>query len=421
MRYLVLLVSFLVVSTSWTQTSKVEVAQNGASYQLMVDGEPYYVKGVGGHVQLDAAVKVGANTIRTWGLENAKARLDEAHEKGLKVMMGIWMAHERHGFDYSNNWATQDQLKGVRQAVLELKDHPALLMWGVGNEVDLFYSDFNVWHATENIAKMIHEVDPNHPTCAVTAGIDVAEIQLIKMHAPSIDILGINTYGAIGTLKDQIDLYGWDKPYLVTEWGPTGHWEVQKTPWGASVEESSTEKAKQYRNRYLTGIAADEEQCMGSFVFLWGQKQETTPTWYGVFLESGLQTEALDVLEEVWTGEAPANKAPQIQSFTINEQDKTKDVTLSKGDPAVIRLDFSDADNNVKVVRWEVLPESTDIKAGGDVEDRPEAILGLVKFNKLSGEGTLTLPNQIGAYRLFVYVEDTEGKAATSNIPFYIN
>ncbi|NQX91583.1 MAG: hypothetical protein HRT74_05565, partial [Flavobacteriales bacterium] len=371
MRNLLLLISILVASIGWAQPSKVEVSQNGTGYQLLVDGEPYYVKGVGGHVQLDAAVKVGANTIRTWGLEDAKARLDAAHAKGLKVMMGIWMAHERHGFDYSNEWATQDQLKGVRQAVMELKDHPALLMWGVGNEVDLFYSDFNVWHATENIAKMIHEVDPNHPTCAVTAGIDVAEIQLIKMHAPSIDILGINTYGAIGTLKDQIDLYCWEKPYLVTEWGPTGHWEVQKTPWGASVEESSTEKAKQYRNRYLTGIAADEDQCMGSFVFLWGQKQETTPTWYGVFLESGLQTDALDVLEEVWTGSAPSNKAPQIQAFTINKQDKTKNVTLSKGDPAVIKLDFSDADNNVKVVRWEVLPESTDIKAGGDVEDRP--------------------------------------------------
>ena len=174
--------------------------------------------------------------------------------------------------------------------------------------MDLFYTDFNVWDAVERIAAMIKEEDPNHPSCVVTAGLDVAEVQMIQERAPSIDILGVNTYGDVENVITRMDMYGWDKPYMVTEWGPNGHWEVFKTSWGAPVEQTSSEKAASYKHRYLDCIAADKESCVGSYVFLWGQKQETTPTWYGVFLEDGSQTEALDNLHRAWKGEEPTNR-----------------------------------------------------------------------------------------------------------------
>ena len=422
MKYLLSLTFLFFTCLAFAMPSKVEMQQNGGQWLLTVNGAPYYVKGVGGSVQLDEAVACGANTIRTWGLENAKNILDEAESKGLKVMMGIWMAHERHGFNYSDEWAVKDQLNAVRKAVEELKDHPALLMWGVGNEVDLFYSDLNVWTATENLAAMIQEVDPNHPTCCVTAGIDVAEVQLIKEVAPSIDILGVNTYGGITNLRHQIDLYGWEKPYMVTEWGPTGHWEVAKTTWGAPIEDSSTEKARDYAERYEKGISLDAEQCIGSFVFLWGQKQETTPTWYGVFLESGYKTGAIDVLYRAWNGKDPATSAPEIEVLTINDQDKRSSVKIEANSSNELHLIFTDADNDVKRIHWEVLPESNDIKAGGDVEKRPETLSGLVNFNENGGEyGSIKAPSTSGAYRLFVYIEDNDNKVATTNIPFWVD
>jgi len=411
---------FVFIGANGQGPVKVELKKEQDQWTILRDGKPYYVKGAGGHVRMDVAVECGGNTIRTWGLENAKEILDEAHSHGLTVMLGLWMAHERHGFDYSDEWAVEDQVRGFTQAVKELKDHPALLLWGVGNEVDLFYSDLNVWSATERIAAMIHEIDPNHPTCAVTAGIDVAEIQLIKEMAPSVDILGINTYGGIGGLSTQIDLYGWEGPYLVTEWGPTGHWEVEKTSWGAPVEESSTEKAAAYHQRYLQGIAGDPKQCMGSFVFLWGQKQETTPTWYGVFLETGEKTQAIDVLYEVWTGEKPATQAPEINAYMLDGNTKYEGPIVNKGNQVDVKLEFTDADNDVVSVDWELLPESTDIKAGGDKEDRPDAITGAVTYSMATGSAKLSVPSQTGPYRLFVYVRDKDGKVATSNIPFLV-
>ena len=66
------------------------------------------------------------------------------------------------------------------------------MMWSIGNEVDLFYSNTKVWDVVQDIAEMIHEVDPNHPTNTVTAGLDAKELELIMDRAPDIDIYGIN-------------------------------------------------------------------------------------------------------------------------------------------------------------------------------------------------------------------------------------
>jgi hypothetical protein len=400
------------------QVVKVEVVvKSSGGFQMLRGGIPYYVKGAGGDVFMDKIKAYGGNSVRLWGAENAQEVLDEAQKRGITVMLGLWMAPERHGFDYSDKWACEDQLAQFKLVVSRFKNHPALLMWGVGNEVDLEYSDFSVWQAVQNIAQMIHEEDKNHPTCVVTAGIDVPEVQLIKEICKDIDILGVNTYGDLPALPEKIRLFGWDKAYMVTEWGPNGHWEVAKTTWGAAVEQTSTEKAITYRNRYSNYIRKDSVLCLGSYVFLWGQKQETTPTWYGVFVDDK-QTEAVNVLQEVWSGKVPDNWAPQINSFLLEGKKPTESFEVNKGANVKVQMKVEHKNLPSLKFKWEILPESEFTKSGGDLEKKPEAISVNMKGDSQTGYN-FKAPFQRGAYRLFVYIYDMHDQVAYANFPFY--
>lgn len=419
MKIVGVLVCVLCFLSSSAQPKKVTVENKGNAWQLLVDGQPYYVKGAGGHVHQKKLVEIGGNTIRTWGLENARAILDEAQNNGLMVMMGLWVQHERHGFDYDDPVKVQSQLDAFRSAVLELKDHPALLLWGVGNEVDLFYKNTNVWYAIEDISKMIHEVDPNHPTCTVTAGFDPLEAALIMERAPSIDIYGINTYGDIGNVANGIRECGWKKPYMITEWGPNGHWEVAKTSWNAPIEQGSFEKAESYEKRYQSHIEADATMCIGSFVFLWGQKQETTSTWYGLFSENGESSEAIDRLHKIWKNEAPANSAPVVRDSKLNGTAKSESVKVEAGNKCFASTDSSDPNGDPLRIRAFVIPESTDIKSGGDAESAPVPLSGLrVKVK----EETISFyaPSRPGNYRLFIFAYDKKGTYGYENLPFQV-
>lgn len=399
---------------------KVAVKKEGAGYQLMRDGKPYYIKGAGGTGYMSRIAAYGGNSVRTWDTKNGKQILDSAQKYGLTVLMGLPVAAERHGFNYDDPAAVKKQFEKVRAEVLKFKDHPALLAWGIGNELNLSYKNLKVWDAVNEIAEMIHKEDPNHPASTVLAGINKKEVDYIKANAKAVDILSINTYAGLTELPQQIAKLGWEGPYMVTEWGPTGHWEGLETSWKAPIEESSSEKAAVYKRKYLYGIANDQDKCLGSYVFLWGQKQERTPTWYGVFTEKGEESEVVDVMQFLWSGRYPANKAPHIYAFQLDGQMALNSVHLKAGGSYEAVVDAIDPDNDQLTYRFEMLPEATKVGEGGDYEERPAAVSAGLKPLE-NGKVQLTAPAGKGAYRLFVYVTDGHNNVGTANIPFYVN
>lgn len=398
------------------QVIPVTVEQVDGQWTLLRDGKPYYIEGGGGQKYLDKLTEIGGNSIRTWGSEGAGEVLDEAHKRGLTVMLGLWVQHERHGFDYDDPVAVKKQLEGFRREVMKYKDHPALLLWGIGNEVDLEYSNTKVWDAVQDIAAMVKELDPNHPTSTVTAGLDKSEVELINDKAPDIDILGVNTYGELDGVRKNIRPYGWDGPYMITEWGVNGHWESPNTEFGVPIEQTSHEKAMSFKERY-TYIQDDRDYCIGSYAFLWGSKQETTSTWYGLFTLDGLPSEAVDILQRCFGGE-PVNKAPVLRSIKIGGKLSSENVYLTGGDKFLATLDIEDLDGDKLKYTWSIVPESTDKKSGGDAEKAPPAVPGSNRRTK-DAAVTLRVPNVEGPYRLFVVVTDGHGHAATANFPFY--
>lgn len=401
-----------------SQVSHVTVGLKDSKWMLYVDDEPYYIRGGGGTVNLSELKAAGGNTIRTWGVEQAQEILDQAQKLGLKVMLGYWIQHERHGFDYHDSIAVQNQFNQVRDVVVKYKDHPALLMWGIGNEYELAYSNTAVWKAVNDIAKMVHELDPHHPTSTVTAGTSLEKLKFVKKELTAIDIYGINTYGDIESVQSTLDSAGYTGPYMITEWGPNGHWESPKTPWGMSLEQNSTEKATCYLDRYQKYIAANSNQCIGSFAFLWGQKQEYTHTWYGLFTEKGLPTESIDALTYCWKGNYPDNRSPRIDSVKIDGLKDAKFgdfISRSKHQFTVYTHDF---ENDEIYYEWELYSESTDLKMGGDAELKPKPIEGRIS-KKNAANIILKTPFKEGKYRLFLTVSDSH-KVTYTNFPFLV-
>ena len=411
---------FVSHAQTFNQPIKTIVQQENNNWQLIRNGLPYFVKGAGGSGHLKQLVACGGNSIRTWDSKEGNKILDSAQKYGLTVLMGLQVTPERHGFSYDDAAAVNKQFEQIKAEVLRLKDYPALLAWGIGNELNLDYKNPKVWNAVNDIAVMIHELDPNHPATTVLAGINKREIDYIKAAGKGIDFLSVNTYGGLATLPKEIINAGWDGPYMVTEWGPTGHWECLQTPWKSAIEETSSEKAAVYKTRYEYGVEKDKATCMGSYVFLWGQKQERTPTWYGLFTEAGEESEVINVIQYLWTGSWPANKAPHIYSLQLNKQKATDNIYLKPGVSLPVAATVTDPENDKLIYRWEILPEPVNLSQGGDHEDSPLPIKNAFTNNRSNGTVTMRTPLKAGAYRVFVYATDGHNNVATANIPFYI-
>ncbi len=100
---------------AWAQAVPVELRHSEQGWQLWRDDEPYFIRGAGGAGSLQQLAAAGANSVRTWGADDIDALLDEAHALGMTVTLGIWLGHERHGFDYGDPAQVEAQLERARQ------------------------------------------------------------------------------------------------------------------------------------------------------------------------------------------------------------------------------------------------------------------------------------------------------------------
>lgn len=408
-----------------TSTNKIALSKNEKGvWELRRNGELFVVRGLGGPGPFPLAKEIGANSIRTWGIEQLAetdkegiAYLDQLHQQGLTVCAGIWIEHERHGFHYYDPKFLQQQREKVRAAVRKYRDHPALLVWGLGNEMEISAGKpeaVRVWKEMEILAKIVKEEDPHHPIMTAIAGADEKKIREIQKYYPSVDILGINAYSGAAGVGSILKSLGWEKPFLITEYGPSGHWEAAKTSWGAPLEPTANEKAATY---YATLQAMTENReglCLGGYAFLWGSKQETTPTWYGLLLASGEKLPAVDALTRIWTGRWPVNRCPKIESLRLENGSRS----VKAGERSKVVAKASDRDGDSLSYEWSLLAESRDIRRGGDAETVPPSFSEALEKGAGS-ECALTFPSA-GAYRLFLVVRDGKGNATTANLPFFV-
>ena len=375
-------------------------------------GRPYFVKGAGGETHLDKLAARGANSIRTWSTDGLAKTLDDAAKLGLTVSAGIWLEPECSWFSYSNAGHCAKQAERVRQQIVDFRDHPALLAWGLGNEAEGDGANTGYWQQLERLALLVKELDPAHPTFTAVAGLSAEKAKGLNTHTPHLDYVGVNTYGGLFGLRASLIRIGWTRPWLVTEWGPQGFWERPRSRSGAPLEQTSNEKAAMMRRGY-EDVIAKGGACLGSYAFVWGWKFEATATWFGLLTHDGETTEPVDVLEEKWSGNKPADLAPKIRGLTGVPADAVAAGTTFKA-----RADAMDPEGDPIVWRWSVLPEKTQHDAGKHPK-MPDSIDGAIIATE-ADHASIKAPARAGVYRLYVWITDGKGHAATGNAPFEV-
>jgi len=172
---------------------------------------------------------------------NKEVLRDLFESYGIRVIMGDYLGAYTVGsgalWDDGTDYKDPEQLENMRSLVRAyVKDHrnePYVLMWLLGNE-NLMPSQYEGVNATRTraaqqtqeylefvneIAEMIHQLDPNHPVAV--GNLDLINIEEHAKYAPAVDIFGVNSYrgtGGFGSLWKEVRRK-FDRPVLVTEYG----------------------------------------------------------------------------------------------------------------------------------------------------------------------------------------------------------
>lgn len=404
----IILYLFVFTNTTYSQTT---IQKTNKEWKLLVDGKPFEIKGAtfGYDDDVENYDKyfkdlqfLGVNTIRTWATgKNSKRLLDVAHAHGIKVMLGIWMRHGRPGMEDDDKFNYLKDTKGMEamyenaiKVVKEYKDHPAVLTWGIGNEVylNMATDPEKVAYSKllERICSDIKKLDANHPITSVEAwtfGLD-----WWQQYVPSIDIYGLNSYGpGASLLQAELDKKDIDKPYIITEFGVTGEWDVKQEKNGVTVEPSDQQKYDAIAKGYHDWIN-NKPNNLGVYVFHYGNNNNFMSPWLLMF-HDGKYRPQYWATREAFTDKKPINYIPVIEKFELSASESKSKTWIP------VSLNVSDKEN-------ETLSFSFYYNQRTGSRKRRDQLLKLNHRGDLEDGFEVQLPEENGPVKIYVNVKD---------------
>ncbi|MBQ0825689.1 discoidin domain-containing protein [Streptomyces tagetis] len=405
--------------------SVVRVTGGQGDWQLTVDGRPYQIKGLTwGPSPADAGrylpdlVSLGANTIRTWGTDaSSRTLFDSAAAHGVKVIAGFWLQPgggpgSGGCVDYVNDADYKGRmLDEFPRWVQEYKEHPGVLMWNVGNESvlglqncyggDQLERQRNAYTSFVNdVARKIHAVDPNHPVTSTDAW--VGAWPYYQRNAPDLDLYAVNAYDAVCDIKSAWERGGYTKPYIVTESGPAGEWEVPDDANGVPREPTDRAKADGY-TRAWNCVTGHRGVALGATLFHYGTEYDFGGIWFNL-LPAGQKRLSYYAVKRAYGGDTSRdNTPPVITSFGV-EGDPGR---VPAGKDLVLTVNVTDPDGDT--LSHEVLANSNYIDQSSQLTPLPVTNLG-------GGRLRVTAPDRPGVWKLYVKTTDGKGNVGVETL-----
>ena len=212
--------------------------------QILVNGEPFTIRGVCYGVtpiceepkdwftynyrsiytrDLPLLRDMNCNAIRLWDIDsrNHTDFLDEAYNNGVKpiyVIAGYWIDP---GKNLSDQCVREEIKNGFRNMVRAHTDHNAILMWCVGNEINMFDVNLSDWYSLLNeCAQIAHEIEGENFHPVTTANWDITHISHYDASVKNLDVWGANVYRG-SSFCDLFTNYAniSTKPFWISEYG----------------------------------------------------------------------------------------------------------------------------------------------------------------------------------------------------------
>ena len=403
-----------------TGSSVVKVTGSQGNWGLSVNGAPYQIKGVtwgpgaaAGDGYLNDAASMGVNTIRTWGTDaSSQPLLDAAAARGIKVINGFWL---NQGADYINDTTYKtNTLNTIKQFVTQYKGNPGTLLWDVGNEVILTTQDHYTGAAIESqriayaqyveqIVQAIHAIDPNHPVTSTDAW--TGAWPYYKQYTPSLDLLAVNSYGAIGNVYGAWVGGNYSKPYIVTEAGEPGEWEVANDANGVAMEPTDQQKRDGYASSW-SNISGHPGVSLGGTMFSYGLENDFGGVWFNL-KSGGYNRLAYYAVKQAFTGQVPVNTPPVISSMTLSN-------TTSVPAGGTFTVNVASSNPTGDTLRYGVALNSKYVN-GATAFQSPRS------FTQTGpGAFTVTAPKTLGVWKVYVFVYDTHGNVGVETRSFKV-
>ncbi|MBN1621626.1 MAG: hypothetical protein JW871_03445 [Endomicrobiales bacterium] len=409
-RFFIAVSMLLIAASLWSESSTVSIVKDSGEWKLKVNGRDFYIKGVGLGVEVEKGTIdkhmreiqfLGANSVRTWGIGKSDGiLLDIAEKYDVMVDLGIWLQQNGYMDFVKDKNGKARTLEEIKKHVMKHKNHPALLMWNVGNEVvsSLPTEKEKIAFARylEKICQMIHKEDPNHPV--VYTSIMTCAWPYLKKYTPSIDLYAANAYAGLPYIDSAWEQGNYPVPYIITEFGTAGPWEVGKDSNGFAIEPDDHEKGQWYGGSFTNHIEANKGNNLGGYAFLFGDKQDFGGMWHGLFI-NGLRRPHFWALRNAYSGKPPSNDAPKLESVALGWKKINGSVKIC----AI--LDVSDPEDEKLSYNLWVFNEDI---WGYNIEEQKVDVIG-------TGRLTFDPFGNKGPYKLYFGVRDESGNISVKS------
>lgn len=408
--------------------SRVEVVGTEGDWDLQVDGRPFTVRGFTWGPSFSAAehymgplAATGANTIRTWGTgADTVQLLDAAAARDVRVVMGFWLLPgggpgSGGCIDYRTDAAYRSTTKAdILRWVEQYKSHPGVLMWNIGNEAILGLQNCfsgtdleQVRHAyaafVNEVSVAVHAVDPNHPTTNTDAW--AGAWPYLRASAPDLDLLSINAYGDVCNIRASWEAGGYGKPYLLTEGGAAGEWEVPDDENGVPDEPSDLEKGAAYVRSWKC-IREHEGVGLGATFFHFGTEGDFGGVWFNVLPGDNKRLGYYAIARAWGVDTSRLNTPPRITGMRVPGA-----TSVQAGRTFTVEVDVTDPDGDTVVPH--VLLNSKYVNGAGGLARATATRTGPGRFE-------VTAPELLGVWKVYVFVEDGQGNVGVETRSFRV-